>query len=57
LRVEPDVELEARRIRLDRWRIIYVIDRDWSEIGILAVRERPPYDYDDLADLLRELGA
>jgi mRNA interferase RelE/StbE len=57
LHTEPEIELEARRVRLDRWRILYVIDQDWSEIGVLAIRKRPPYDYADLADLLHEIGA
>lgn len=35
-------DLEIRRIRFDRWRILYV----------LAVRSRPPYDYGDLSELL-----
>jgi mRNA interferase RelE/StbE len=44
--------LEARRLRIDHWRVIYVIDTDLEQISILAVRRRPPYDYDDLADVL-----
>jgi mRNA-degrading endonuclease RelE of RelBE toxin-antitoxin system len=44
--------LEARRLRMDQWRIIYVIDDDLEQINILAVRRRPPYDYADLAELL-----
>ena len=43
---------EARRIRLDRWRIIYTIDEVARVIDILAVRKRPPYDYGDLESLL-----
>jgi mRNA interferase RelE/StbE len=50
-----ELEVEPRRIRLDQWRIIYVIDETWSEIGVLAVRRRPPYNYEDLPDLLQEL--
>ncbi|MBE7473294.1 MAG: type II toxin-antitoxin system RelE/ParE family toxin [Anaerolineae bacterium] len=49
-------ELELRRIRLEKWRVIYIIDEEWSEIGILAVRKRPPYDYKDLPDLLEGLA-
>lgn len=48
--------LEVRRLRLDLWRIIYVIDEEWSEVGVLAVRKRPPYDYSDLSTLLANLG-
>lgn len=55
LKSPEELEVEPRRIRLDQWRIIYVIDETWSEIGILAVRRRPPYDYEDLSDLLQGL--
>jgi mRNA interferase RelE/StbE len=53
--VHEEIALEARRLRLDRWRVIYVVDEEWSEIGVLAVRKRPPYDYEDLPELLAEL--
>jgi mRNA-degrading endonuclease RelE of RelBE toxin-antitoxin system len=43
---------EARRLRLGRWRILYVIDEVWLEIAVVAVRQRPPYQYQDLVDLL-----
>ena len=48
-----DEEREIRRLRLGKWRIIYVI------IGgnpiILGIRKRPPYDYDDLNRLVEEV--
>ncbi len=44
--------IEARRLRVEHWRVIYVIDQDLDLITILAVRRRPPYTYDDLQDLL-----
>lgn len=47
-------EWEARRIKLDDWRIVYVVSETWHEIAVMSVRQRPPYDYDDLADLLAE---
>lgn len=56
MRTPADAAIETRRLRLDRWRIIYVVDDDWNEVGILAVRKRPPYAYDDLDDLLRKMG-
>jgi hypothetical protein len=28
------------------------VDASAEEVGVLAVRKRPPYDYDDLLDLL-----
>ncbi len=47
--------LELRRLRVDSWRILYVIDAEWKLITILAIRKRPPYDYKDLQDLLDKL--
>lgn len=56
MRNAANAAVEVRRLRLDRWRILYVVDDDWKETGILAVRRRPPYAYDDLDDLLRDIG-
>lgn len=50
---EPTREL--RRIRLDRWRIVYAITETDQAIDVLAVRKRPPYDYGDLERLLSAL--
>jgi mRNA interferase RelE/StbE len=44
--------IQAYRLRIDQWRVIYVIDQDADQINILAVRRRPPYNYDDLQDIL-----
>jgi len=43
---------ELRRLRLDRWRVVYVVDDEWTEVVVLAVRRRPPYRYEDLVGLL-----
>ena len=43
---------EARRLRLDRWRVVYVIVEE--AVDVLAVRKRPPYDYGDLETLLSD---
>ena len=56
LRLPEDVEFEVRRARLDRYRLIYVVDDDAEEVGVLAVRKRLPYDYDDLPRILFDLG-
>ena len=55
LELPDDIQLagiEARRLRLDNWRIVYVVDEQWEIITVLAVRKRPPYNYDDLRELL-----
>ena len=47
--------VELRRIRVDRWRVVYVIEPDLSLVTVLAIRKRPPYQYDDLEELLKEV--
>lgn len=47
--------ITLHRIRLDLWRIIYVIESEWQRITVLAVRKRPPYQYEDLEDLIQKL--
>jgi mRNA interferase RelE/StbE len=46
---------ELRRIRLDSWRIVYLIEEDAQLVTVLAIRKRPPYQYDDLEELLQSL--
>lgn len=55
--VPPDLQttVELRRLRVEHWRIVYVIDREIDLITVLAVRRRPPYNYDDLRVLLGRL--
>jgi mRNA interferase RelE/StbE len=45
-------ESEVRRLRIDNWRIVYLITEAEKAIDVVAVRKRPPYDYGDLAELL-----
>ena len=51
-----EVERELRRLRLDKWRIVYAITDDDCAVDVLAVRKRPPYDYGDLTTLLQNIG-
>ena len=53
----PDIDpgKKLRRIRLDRWRIVYSISESEKIIDVLAIRKRPPYDYGDLGKLLDEI--
>lgn len=48
----PSVGAELRRLRLDRWRIVYAVSDNERIVDVLAVRKRPPYDYSDLERLL-----
>lgn len=50
----PAVEAEVRRLRLDNWRILYAIAPEDKIIDLLAVRKRPPYNYEDLQTLLTD---
>jgi mRNA interferase RelE/StbE len=50
----PDFEHELRRLRLDRWRIVYAVTETNKAVDVLTVRKRPPYDYGDLGQLLAE---
>ncbi len=45
---------ELRRLRLDNWRIIYLVTEIELTIDVLAIRKRPPYDYGDLKLLLED---
>jgi mRNA interferase RelE/StbE len=51
----PDLEHEVRRLKLDKWRVLYAITEADNAVDVLAVRKRPPYDYGDLEVLLRDL--
>lgn len=43
---------DLRRIRLANWRIVYLVDDDLALVTVLAIRKRPPYQYEDLTDLI-----
>ncbi len=51
----PNSDHELRRLKMDKWRVVYAITEADDAVDVLAVRRRPPYDYGDLEDLLREL--
>lgn len=43
---------EMRRLRVAHWRIIYAIDEEFKQVAVLGIRKRPPYDYEDLGELI-----
>jgi mRNA interferase RelE/StbE len=43
---------EIRRLRLGKWRILYLVHN--GQPVILAIRQRPLYDYEDLERLVGE---
>jgi mRNA interferase RelE/StbE len=48
-------EIEIRRVRLDRWRIVYAVNETEKWVWVLQIRQRPPYDYEDLQDIAERL--
>ena len=54
--VKADIKLasgtELRRIRIESWRIVYLVEDEARLVSVLAVRKRPPYQYEDLDELL-----
>ena len=53
--LEVPQNVEIRRLRLQPWRIIYGVNDTEGWVWILAVRQRPPYDYNDLDELITSL--
>lgn len=53
LNVPPSVEL--RRIRLAQWRLIYAINETEGWVWVWGLRQRPPYDYEDLTEMVAGL--
>ncbi len=47
---------ELWQLRVESWRVVYMIDREPGGIRILTVRRRPPYRYEDLASLPADVG-
>jgi hypothetical protein len=46
---------EVRRARIEDWRVVYAINEAERQLGVLLVARRPPYRYEDLEELLKEL--
>lgn len=55
LSLEPVEGVRFCRLRVENWRVIYAIEDEVELITVLAVRKRPPYQYDDLVELIRGL--
>jgi mRNA interferase RelE/StbE len=55
LETAAEVQFEAWRLRIEKWRVLYAVTESERTIDVLAVRKRPPYDYGDLARLLAEI--
>ena len=53
--VELQPGTELCRVRIASWRIVYLIEEEFNLVSVLAIRKRPPYQYDDLPELLKDI--
>jgi mRNA-degrading endonuclease RelE of RelBE toxin-antitoxin system len=53
--LDLSTKTQIRRIRLDRWRIVYAVNDAEHWVWVLGIYRRPPYNYEDLADLANRL--
>lgn len=53
LDLPPDVAI--RRVRIERWRVLYTVNDVDQWVWVLAIRRRPPCNYEDLPELVRKL--
>jgi mRNA-degrading endonuclease RelE of RelBE toxin-antitoxin system len=54
--LDVPVNVEVRRLRLDRWRILYALNDADGWVWILQIHKRPPYQYEDLPELVSKLS-
>jgi mRNA-degrading endonuclease RelE of RelBE toxin-antitoxin system len=54
LNTPEDVEL--RRVRMEKWRILYAINERDGWVWILRGQQRPPYQYDDLDEISEQIS-
>jgi mRNA interferase RelE/StbE len=55
--IDVPAGVEFRRLRLDRWRLVYAVHDEEGWVWVMGLYRRPPYDYDDLRELATRLGA
>jgi mRNA-degrading endonuclease RelE of RelBE toxin-antitoxin system len=48
--------VEIRRLRLDKWRILYALNEVDGWVWVLQIRKRPPYQYEDLPEIAARLA-
>jgi len=51
----PELKHELRRLRIEKWRVVYAVTETNQAVDVLAIRKRPPYDYGDLEQLSEEI--
>ena len=47
--------IELRKIRIDKWRLIYAVNDNEKWVWVWGVRKRPPYDYENLEELAKNI--
>ncbi len=52
---ELESNITLHRIRVESWRVVYVLEEELQLLTVLAIRKRPPYQYDDLRQLLDQV--
>ncbi len=55
-KIELPLDMNFYRIRMESWRIVYVIEEELKLVSVLAIRKRPPYDYENLGDLVKNFN-
>jgi hypothetical protein len=53
--IDVPLGVEVRRVRVDPWRLVFAVNDAELWVWVLALRQRPPYDYADLAELVRKI--
>jgi mRNA-degrading endonuclease RelE of RelBE toxin-antitoxin system len=54
--LEIPTQVEIRRSRLENWRIVYVVNDAERLVWVLTIQQRPPYNYEDLAEFATRLA-
>jgi mRNA interferase RelE/StbE len=54
--LEISAHIEIRRVRLDKWRILYAVNEIEGWVWILQIHKRPPYQYEDLPKIVAKLS-
>ncbi len=53
--LEMSPSIEIRRLRLEHWRVLYAINEREGWVWALGIYRRPPYQYEDLQELVSKL--
>ena len=48
-------ETEIRRVRLEQWRLLHAVNDQEGWVWALGICRRPPYQYEDLRELVSKL--